>query len=296
MTPIPQHAAQHSQEPSEWLFGTDEPRFVMEAHDGLSAIIARKAGFSSLWASGLGISTSLGYRDSNEASWSSVADVVERMAEASGLPVLVDGDTGFGNFNNARIFARSIARRGARGLCIEDKQFPKLNSFVGDRHMLADAEEFSGRLRAIKDTCPDLVLIARTEALIAGAGMAEALERAHAYADAGVDGVLVHSRKSDAGEILDFASRWRNRLPVIIVPTRYYETPVSLYRKAGISTVIWANQSLRASVRAMREVSSRIFVDKGVSGVEAGISSLKDLFELLDYDELGEAEQRYLPR
>lgn len=296
MTALPQNTASYRlQEPSEWLFGTVEPRFVMEAHDGLSAIIARNAGFLSLWASGLGISTSLGYRDSNEASWSSVADVVERMAEASRLPVLVDGDTGFGNFNNARIFARTLARRGARGVCIEDKQFPKLNSFIGDRHYLADTEEFSGRLRAIKDAC-DLVLIARTEALIAGASMEDALDRAHAYAEAGVDGILIHSRRSDAGEIVDFASRWKNRLPLIIVPTRYHTTPVRTYQEAGIATVIWANHSLRASVQAMRQVSSRIFRDGSVSGIEGGISTVEDIFELLDYGELGEAERRYLPQ
>lgn len=278
-----------------WLFGDCQPCFVMEAHDGLSAIIARHAGFSGLWASGLSISTSLGYRDSSEASWSAIADVIERMVDASGLPILVDGDTGFGNFNNARIFAKTLVRRGGRGVCFEDKQFPKLNSFVGDRHLLADAGEFSGRLRAVKDQAPELILVARTEALIAGAGMDEALDRAHAYAEAGVDAILIHSRRSEPSEVLEFARRWGNRLPLVIVPTKYYATPVSTYRDAGIATVIWANHSLRASISAMRYTCTQIFQEQSIAGVEPDVASLDELFQLLNYDELSAAERRYLP-
>ncbi len=85
----------------------------MEAHDALSAAIAQRAGFKALWASSLSISSSLGYRDANEASWSEVADVVERMARAANIPILVDADSGFGNFNNARLVA---ARRSLRSV------------------------------------------------------------------------------------------------------------------------------------------------------------------------------------
>ncbi len=77
--------------------------------------------------------------------------------------------------------------------------------------------------------------------------MDEAILRAHAYADAGADAILIHSRKSAADEILSFARAWRNRLPVVIVPTKYYRTPVSAYRNARISTVIWANHSMRVA-------------------------------------------------
>jgi phosphoenolpyruvate phosphomutase len=284
-----------TERPANWLFGAGEPRFLMEAHDGLSAIVARHAGFAGLWASGLGISTSLGYRDSNETSWSVVADVVERMVHASELPVLVDGDTGFGNFNNARIFAKTLSRRGAGGVCFEDKRFPKLNSFAGDNHSLAEVGEFCGRLRAVKDAAGDLLVVARTETLIAGAGMDEALDRAHAYAEAGADAVLIHSRRSEASEVLEFAGRWGNRLPVVVVPTKYYATPVSQYRDAGIATVIWANQSLRASISAMRRTCLQIFQRQSIADVEQDVASLDELFQLLNYDELAVAERRYVP-
>lgn len=269
--------------------------FLMEAHDALSGAIAKRAGFKGLWASGLSIASSLGYRDANEASWSQFVDVVERIVDSSDLPVLVDGDGGFGNFNNARLVARKLRQRGAAGIALEDSCFPKINSFVGDRHPLADIDEFSGRLRAVKDTvADDLVLVARTEALIAGHGLDEAISRASAYAAAGADAILIHSRKSTAEEIISFASAWQNRLPVVIVPTKYYRTPVSAYRDAGISTVIWANHSVRAAILAMRQVCDRIIAEESLAGVEPNIATVDELFELLRYDELAHAEARYL--
>ncbi|MCG8597078.1 MAG: phosphoenolpyruvate mutase [Kiloniellales bacterium] len=279
------------------LILSNELSFLMEAHDALSAAIAESAGFKGLWASGLSISSSLGFRDANEASWTQVVEAVERIVDAANIPVLVDGDSGFGNFNNARLAALKLWQRGAAGLCLEDKSFPKMNSFVGNEHALADITEFCGRLKAVKDTVPgeDFVLIARIEALIAGRGLDEALTRAHAYADAGVDAVLIHSRRSDAGQILEFARAWGNTRPLVIVPTKYYRTPVSAYREAGISTVIWANHNMRAAVIAMREVCERIFREESIAGIEGKVAGLEDVFSLLGYDELAAAEERYLP-
>lgn len=272
--------------------------FLMEAHDALSASIAEASGFRGLWASGLSIASSLGYRDSNEASWTQVAEVVERIADATAVPILVDGDSGFGNFNNARLAASKLWQRGAAGICLEDKAFPKMNSFVGDRHPLAETGEFCGRLKAVKDFVPDpeFVLVARIEALIAGRGQEEALDRAHAYADAGADAILIHSRKAEADEVLDFARVWQNRRPLVIVPTKYYRTPVSAYRAVGISTVIWANHAMRASVAAMRQVCGRILAEEGIAGIEGEVASLDEVFGLLRYDELKAAEERYLPQ
>lgn len=271
--------------------------FLMEAHDGLSAAIAARAGFKGLWASGLSISSALGYRDANEASWTQVVDVVEHMVDTSNVPILVDGDSGFGNFNNARLLAKKLEQRGASGVAIEDKGFPKMNSFVGDRHPLADIDEFCGRLKAVKDTTgPNFVLVARIEALIAGHGLDEALTRAHAYAKAGADAILIHSRKAVADEILAFAKEWDNRLPVVIVPTKYYRTPVSAYRMAGISTVIWANHTMRAAIAGMRDICARIQAEEGIAGIEDQVAGLEELFGLIGYDELAQAEEEYLPK
>ena len=279
------------------LINYNELSFLMEAHDALSAAVAERSGFKGLWASGLSISSSLGFRDANELSWSHVADTVERMADTASIPILVDGDSGFGNFNNARLVALKLWQRGAAGICIEDKQFPKMNSFVGRRHALADTHEFCGRLAAVKDRVPDpgFVLVARTEALIAGHSLDEALSRADAYADAGADAILVHSRKSNADEVIAFARAWQNKRPLVIVPTKYHRTPVADYRAAGISTVIWANHNMRAAVAAMHVVCGRILREESIAGIEPEVATLEDVFSLLNYQELAAAEERYLP-
>ncbi len=271
--------------------------FLMEAHNGLSAKIVEETGFQAIWASGLTISASLGLRDSNEASWTQVMDVLEYMTDASSLPILVDGDTGHGNFNNVRRFVRKLCERGVAGVCIEDKLFPKTNSFIGEEQPLADVDEFCGRIKAGKDsqTDDDFTLVARVEALISGRGMEEALRRAEAYHAAGADAILIHSKKAEASEIFTFAERWGGRAPLVIVPTMYYATPTDLFRQAGISAIIWANHLLRSSMTAMRDTARQIHTDQSLIEVEGRVSSVKDIFRLMGNAELEEAERRYLP-
>jgi phosphoenolpyruvate phosphomutase len=271
--------------------------FLMEAHNGLSAKIVEEGGFRGIWASGLTISASLGLRDCNEASWTQVLEVLAFMTDATNLPILVDGDTGYGNFNNVRRLVRKLCQHQIAGVCIEDKLFPKTNSFIGERQPLADIEEFCGRIKAGKDSQSDddFVIVARIEALISGHGPAEALRRADAYHAAGADAILIHSKQSTAAEIFAFTERWQNRCPVVIVPTTYHSTPMALFRQAGISTVIWANQNLRASITAMRDTCRRIYEDQSIHEVEGRIASVHDVFRLVGNAELESAEKHYLP-
>ncbi len=274
-----------------------ELEFIMEAHNGLSAKIVEETGFKGIWASGLSMSAALGVRDSNEASWTQVAEVLEFMADATSLPILVDGDTGWGNFNNMRRAVVKLEQRGIAGICIEDKLFPKTNSFIGEAQPLADIDEFCGKIKAGKDsqTDPDFCIVARLESFIAGRGLDDALRRAEAYHAAGADAVLVHSKLAVADEIVAFAKEWAGRSPIVIVPTKYYATPTDVFRDAGISMAIWANHNMRAAITAMREVSRRIFRDQNLAGIENTVASVKDVFELAGNDELAAAEKRYLP-
>ena len=274
-----------------------ELEFLMEAHNGLSARIVREAGFKGIWASGLSISAQFGVRDNNEASWTQVVDMLEFMADASDLPILLDGDTGYGNFNNMRRLVRKLEQRGIAGVCIEDKQFPKTNSFLnGERQPLADIEEFAGKIAAGKDTQvdPNFCVVARVEALIAGWGMDEALRRAEAYRAAGADAILIHSKLSKPDEIVTFAREWARRSPLVIVPTKYYSTPTDVFRKAGISTVIWANHLVRAATSAMQKVAREIFATQTLVNVEDQIASVNEIFRLQDADEYSAAERVYL--
>jgi phosphoenolpyruvate phosphomutase len=279
------------------MLTSNELEFLMEAHNGLSARIVREAGFKGIWASGLTISAQFGVRDNNEASWTQVVDNLEFMADASDLPILLDGDTGYGNFNNVRRLVRKLEQRGIAGVCIEDKQFPKTNSFIkGEAQPLADVDEFCGKIKAGKDSQLDenFSIVARVEALIAGWGMEEALRRAEAYRLAGADAILIHSKLSKPDEILTFAREWAGRGPLVIVPTKYYSTPTEVFRTAGISTVIWANHQIRAATSAMQAVVKDIYESQTLVNVEDRIATVNEIFRLQDADEYSEAEDRYL--
>lgn len=272
--------------------------FFLEAHNGLSAKIVEEAGFKGIWASGLAISASLGVRDSNEASWTQVLEVLEFMSDNTEIPILLDGDTGYGNFNNVRRLIKKLEQHGIAGVCIEDKIFPKTNSFInGEGQSLTSIEEFSGKIKAAKDTQidKDFCVVARTEAFIVGEGIEKALERSQAYCQAGADAILIHSKMTTADQIADFMRHWNNQCPIIIVPTSYYKTPTLEFENMGVSLILWANHMVRASVLQMQKVSLEIFRNRSVASLDSEIVSLKEIFRLQQTDELERAEKIYLP-
>lgn len=276
---------------------SDRLEFAMEAHNGVSARIVEEAGFQAIWAGGLSISASMGVRDNNEASWTQMLDAFEFMSDATSIPVLVDADTGYGNFNNVRRLVHKLEQRGLAAVCIEDKLFPKTNSFIGgERQELADLREFAGKIRAAKETQsePDFCVVARVEALIAGWSQDEALRRARAYSDSGADAILIHSKESSPDQILEFMDRWSG-CPVVIVPTMYWGTPASVFADAGVSLVIWANHLLRSAVAAMQRTARTIFEASSVASIEPEIVTVHEIFRLQRAAELQEAEGRYLP-
>ena len=280
------------------MLQSKELEFILEAHNGLSAKIVEESGFKGIWGSGLSISASLGVRDNNEASWTQVLEVIEFMSDATNIPILLDADTGYGNFNNVRRLVKKLEQRKIAAMCIEDKLFPKTNSFInGEAQELAKIDEFSGKIKAAKDTQedPDFCVVARIEAFIAGWGLDEVLKRAEAYHKAGADALLIHSKKPTAEDIFAFMNEWKDTCPVVIVPTMYYNTPTDEFRRYGISLVIWANHLVRASIKAMQHTATQIFQDQALTSIENEIVSVKDIFRLQNADELKNAEKIYLP-
>merc|ERR1711924_431326 len=254
------------------LFEKKELDFLMEAHNGLSAKIVQEAGFKGIWASGLSLSAQLGVRDNNEASWTQVLEVCDFMSECTDIPILLDGDTGYGNFNNARRLIQKLERIDIAGVCLEDKLFPKTNSVIdGEMQPLADIDEFCGKIMACKDTQrdPDFMLVARLEAFITGYGLDEAYRRADAYHRAGADAILCHSKKKDDSDIKEFMEAWGDRCPVVIVPTKYPDVHCDTFRDYGVSMVIWANHNMRASVHAMQKVTNEIYAQESLSTIES---------------------------
>jgi phosphoenolpyruvate phosphomutase len=281
------------------LLLSDELEFICEAHNGISAKIVQEAGFRGIWASGLSISAQYGVRDNNEASWTQILENLEFMSDATTIPILLDGDTGYGNFNNMQRLVRKLEQRKIAAVCIEDKLFPKTNSFIkGGTQPMADMHEFCGKIKAGKDaqTDPNFCIIARVEAFICGWGLAEALRRAEAYHQAGADGILIHSALSVPDEILSFKQEWGDRCPVIIVPTKYYATPTDVFRQHRFSMVIWANHMLRTAVTAMQKTARTLKDDEHLLSIEDKVAPVSEIFRLQNAAELQEAEDRYLPR
>ena len=277
------------------LLSADRLTLIMEAHNALVARICERNGFQALWASGLTLSSSMGLRDHNEATWTELLSIADLVVNATSLPVLFDGDSGQGNFNNVRRLVRTLSARGYAGVVIEDKTFPKMNSYIKHRHTLVAVEEFQGKLEAAKDAQldHDFVVIARLEGFIAGDEPEAVAGRAHAYCDAGADGLFVHSRRADAADVAAFVRNWDQRAPLIVSPTSYPGVSFAELQSFGVSAAICANHAFRAAMRAVDLVTKQIRVCNSLSAVEGAIATLDELFELLDYKELDEASRRY---
>jgi len=278
------------------LLSSGETEFILEAHNGLSARIVEEAGYKGIWGSGLALSAQHAVRDNNELSWTQVVDQLAFMTDVTNIPILLDGDTGYGDFNNMRRLVRKLGQIGVAGVCIEDKLFPKTNSFIeGEAQPLEDIQTFCGKIQAGKDSQADddFCIVARVEAFIAGWGLDEALKRAEAYHAAGADAILIHSKQSQPDQVLGFAAEWANRCPLVIVPTKYYATPTEVFEQAGVSLVIWANHMIRTCIAAMQSTASNIHANRSLVECEGRVATVSEIFRLQGADELLEAEKRY---
>ncbi len=270
-------------------------RFV-GAHDGLSAKLGENAGFDGIWASGLEISTSFAVPDANILTMSQYLERAGEMYDSISIPVIADCDTGYGNSNNVMHMVKKYEAAGIAAVCMEDKKFPKLNSFIPGKQELASVSEFVGKIMAAKtiQEDSDFMVIARVEALIAGFGIEEALRRAEAYRDAGADAILIHSKSQTADEIFEFAKRWERRSPLVVVPTTYFRTTIDELSNAGINIVIYANQGLRAGISAVEGILSEIYQKGTTESVESKIATMKYVFELQGMEHMKKVEKDFL--
>jgi phosphoenolpyruvate phosphomutase len=271
---------------------------LMAAHSPLSALLAEEAGFDGLWASGFELSALYGLPDVSLVSMTQHLEMMRAMAERCALPIVADIDTGFGNALNVIHAVRDYERAGAAAVVIEDKTFPKVTSLVaGGRQELLRVEEFQGKIRAALEARrdPDFLVIARTEALIAGLGEAEALRRAAAYETAGADMILVHSKQKTPAEVESFVWAWNGRAPLVLVPTAYPDLTVERIKALGkVKMVIYGNHAIRAAVTAMQRVFARIRADGGIQNVNQEIVSVEEIFRLQRMDQVKADEEKYL--
>lgn len=251
-------------------------------HNPLGAQLATRAGFDGVWSSGLEISASQALPDADILTMSELLDVARLVAMAVDVPVVADCDAGYGNANNVMHMVRRYEAAGVAAVCIEDKRFPKMNSFISHGQELVPAQEFAGKIAAAKSAqlTDDLMVIARTEALIAGRTLDEALERGGTYVAAGADAVLIHDKHSSPDRVLEFLQRWAEPVPVVVVPTTYHTVTADELHDAGAAMVIYANHGLRASIAAISQTFAEILRDGRSTRVEGRIASLDTVFDL----------------
>lgn len=267
---------------------------IVGAHNGLTAKLVEEAGFDGIWASGLEISTSHAVPDANILTMLDFLSASIEMANATSIPVISDCDTGFGNVNNVIHMVKKYEAAGVAAVCIEDKKFPKVNSFVSGRQELASIPEFSGKIMAAKSaqTTKDFMVFARVEALIAGWGLNEALKRAQAYFEAGADGIFIHSKSKEPNEIIGFCKIWNKKSPILICPTTYYISEEEM-KKIGVSIVIYANQAMRSAIKSVKETLDYM-KKNGLQGVNSRIVTMDEVFRLQGMHVMKNNEKKYL--
>lgn len=268
------------------------------ARDALEAKLIENAGFDFIWASGFDISASYAVPDASLISMKQLLEAARSMCEVIGIPILADCDTGYGNVNNLIYAVKLFEQAGMEGICIEDKKFPKDTSLLpGAKQELTPVREFVGKIKAATDTRrnENLVIVARVEALIAGRGEAEALERGARYVEAGADLVLIHSKSKTPDEIVSFVKNWKESVPLVIIPTAYPQLTEKEIRELDkVKLVIYANQVLRSGIKAQELLLQKIKKSEGIREIEDMMVPVSHVFELQDVPKLKENETKYM--
>ncbi|MDB6017876.1 MAG: Phosphoenolpyruvate phosphomutase [Pedosphaera sp.] len=271
------------------------PQVGVGVYDGLSALLAEKWKFDFVWVSSFCCSAAVGMPDAGIIGPEDILNVVRCVHRSIDLPIVVDLDSGYGDAVKAFHVVEAMARAGAAALCIEDNPISKRCSlYDGYDRALVSIEEHVSRVRAaragVKAAHSSSRVIARTEALVAGMGVAEALRRATAYADAGADAVFIQSLDATGKEVLTFAREWQRRTPIFIAPTRMPQINKAEFFNAGISHTMFANQGLRAAHLAMDRTFGALAEAGSSKGIESAISPVATVASLVGAQKVVELE------
>ena len=262
-------------------------------YDGLSARLAARAGFRAVYATGGGIARSLGYPDLGLLGMSEVVERLIPIVESAEVPVIADADTGYGNALNVHRTVRAFARIGVGAFHLEDQTFPKRCGHLDDKTVVP-LPEMVQKLRAARDAAadPDLVLIARTDAL-AVEGLDAAIDRAHAYAAAGADVLFV-----EAPESLEQIETIASRLPYPKLINMFQGgktplVPAARLHDLGYRIVIIPSDLQRAAIRAMQEVLAALARDGHSAALANRMATFTDREEIVGTSSYLERDRRY---
>ena len=271
---------------------------VIGAGNALLAEIAAKSGFDGVWISSFELHAWSLLPDANILNTTDYFDVISKISDRIDIPILVDADEGGPSTINTIRMVREYQKAKASAMCFEDNPSPKRCSFYGMKQELESPEIMCGKIRAAveKRLNDDFAIIARTEALIQGHGHDVALERARMYNDAGCDGFLIHSKSKTPDEVLKFADMYHKanlRAPLVCVPTTYNTVTEDELCKAGFSLAIYANCSVRAAIKVIQEIFTKIRNEKTLSSVNDDIVPMSTVFDLIRVDQLKANQERY---
>ncbi|MGV9247258.1 isocitrate lyase/phosphoenolpyruvate mutase family protein [Streptomyces sp. NPDC003710] len=263
------------------------PLLAIGAVNALAAHVAAEAGFDALWVSGLEVSAASGLPDANVLGPRDLSDVVASLGRVTELPVIVDIDNAGGSGRTAERFAYDLMRAGAAAVCVEDSAYPKCNSFAAHRaQSLADRDLLCEQVGRIRKTAGDgLVVVARTEALIASEDMPTAIARAEAYAEAGADAIIIHSKDGTGDQARAIGRAWNHSVPLVSVPTAFPDLSAAELGEAGFRLCIYANQLSRAALAGMRTAARQFRRGGSFRSTVAG-----SLAEVGDLMRVGEPE------
>ena len=253
------------------------------AFDAMSAKLVELNGFDAIWAGSFAISATHALPDASILTMTEFLSVAANMVESCKIPVIADCDTGFGGPSNVSHMIKKYENSGIAGVSIEDKIFPKQNSLLENgKNELASEKDFVAKIIAARESKQnqEFMVIARTEALIAGLGVDEALKRANAYEKAGADAILIHSKKTDPSEVFEFSDLWNGNIPLVVVPTSYPSVSLDELITHKIKMVIYANQSLRAAHVAISKVLKQIIGNQRLTDINEEMSSMEQIFHL----------------
>ena len=265
------------------------------AFDAMSAKLVEINGFDAVWAGGFAISATHALPDASILTMTEFLNVASNMEEACSIPIIADCDTGFGGPSNVSHMIKKYERAGIAAVCIEDKTFPKQNSFLeNSKQELLPEKEFVSKIIAGKEAKdnPNFMLIARTEALISGMGMKEAIKRANAYEKAGADAILIHSKRDSSEEVFEFSESWGGTLPLVVVPTSFPTVKLDELISHKIKMIIYANQTLRATHAVILKVLQQLKNSASINDISVDMTTMQEIFQLQETYNIKKQEEK----
>ena len=270
---------------------------AIEVHSGITGLIAEKTvvghdmefdQFDAMWISSLCDSTAKGKPDIELVDMTSRFRTIDDVTEVTTKPIIFDGDTG-GLTEHFVYSVRTLEKMGVSAIIIEDKTGLKKNSLFGtDVAQTQDTiENFSKKIAAGKQAqlTDDFMIIARIESLVLESGMEDALDRAHAFVKAGADGIMIHSRKKNPGEIIEFCDKFRetNKItPIVVVPSSFNTITEEELAGHGVNIVIYANQLTRSAFPAMQRTAEDILRYHRAKEVDDRLMPINQIITLID--------------